>query len=182
MVVSIGYLITVAEGKEVDSPEERDQNRGEGTPVKPIGFTGAFSFDDGVKQNIGENWCQKHLADQQLPGLLEKIDKDLAEEIRVQGCAHCRAGRLHSARIRRKPRGLPKGTTWDSRFSFCCDQEGCRKRTTPPSVRFMGRRVYAGFIVLLLPALSHGLSPDRVRRLREITGADRRTLQRWRDF
>jgi hypothetical protein len=49
-------------------------------------------------------------------------------------------------------------------------------------VRFLGRKVYGGFIVVLLAAMSHGLSADRVRRLRELTGADRRTLERWRDF
>lgn len=135
-----------------------------------------------MKQDISENWCQNHLADQQLPSLLEEIDKDLAALVRVQGCVHCGAGRLHSARIPRKPRGLPQGTVWDSRFSFCCDREGCRKRATPPSVRFLGRRVYAGFIFVLLAAMAHGLSADRVRRLREITGVDHRTLQRWRDF
>ena len=135
-----------------------------------------------MKQTTSENGCQKHLADRQLPLLLEKIDQDFAEEIRVQGCLRCGAGKLHVAKIPRKPRGLPQGTTWDSRFSFCCDQEGCRCRATPPSVRFLGRRVYAGFVVVLLAAMSHGLSADRVRRLREITGADRRTLERWRDF
>ena len=35
----------------------------------------------------------------------------------------------------RKPRG---GSQWTLRFSFCCDQEGCRRRHTPPSVRFHG--------------------------------------------
>lgn len=152
------------------------------TPAKPIGFAGAFSFDGGMNQTTNENRCQTHLADQLLPLLLEEIDQDLSESIRVQGCLQCGVGKLHSAKIRRKPRGLPKGTTWSSRFSFCCDQDGCRRRATPPSVRFLGRKVYAGFIVVLLSAMRHGLAPDRVRRLREITGADRRTLERWRDF
>jgi len=151
-------------------------------PAKSIGFAGAFPFDGGVKQTTIENWCQKHLADQQLLLLQEEIDQDLSEEVRVKGCRRCGVGKLHSARIRRKPRGLPEGRSWDTRLSFCCDQEGCRRRATPPSVRFLGRKVYAGFIVVLLSATRHGLTPDRVRRLREITGADRRTLERWRDF
>lgn len=151
------------------------------TPVKPVGFTGAFSFDDGVNKNISENWCQNHLADQLLPQLLEKVDQDLAERIRVQGCVRC-GGRLHSAPFCRKPRGLPQGSTWNSRASFCCDREGCRRRATPPSVRFLGRKVYAGFVVVLLAAMRHGLSVARMERLREVTGAHRRTVQRWRAF
>lgn len=58
----------------------------EETPVKPFGFTGAFSFDAGVKQTSTENWFQNHLADQQLPSLLEKIDEENAESIRAKGC------------------------------------------------------------------------------------------------
>ena len=36
------------------------------------------------------------------------------------------------------------------RFSFCCDRDGCRKRVTPPSVRFLGRKVYLGAVVILI--------------------------------
>jgi len=31
-------------------------------------------------------------------------------------------------------------------LSFCCDRDGCRKRVTPPSVRFLGRKVYLGAV------------------------------------
>jgi hypothetical protein len=34
---------------------------------------------------------------------------------------------------------LDKG--YGQRFSFCCAVGGCRKRTTPPSLRFLGRKV-----------------------------------------
>lgn len=134
-----------------------------------------------MKQAFNENWCQHQLADQLLPRLLEEVDQDLAEAVRVQGCIHC-GGKLHSARIQRKPKGLPEGTTWDSRASFCCDQEGCRRRATPPSVRFLGRKVYAGFVVVLLAAMRHGLSVARMEPLRKLTGAHWRTVQRWRAF
>ena len=53
---------------------------------------------------------------------------------------------------------------------------------TPPSMRFLGRKVYAGFIVVLVAAMHHGLSADRVHRLREVLGIDRRTLTHWRDW
>jgi len=127
---------------------------------------------------VGENWCRKHLADQKLFQALEKIDTDVVEEVRSKGCLLC-GGKLHRSDYERKPRGGPQ---WDIRFSLCCDKEGCRKRNTPPSVRFMGRRVYAGLVVVLVSAMIHGLKPERVKLLREALGIDRHTLARWRQW
>lgn len=127
---------------------------------------------------VGESWCRSHLADQKLFQLAEKIDIDLTEEARSKGCLLC-GGTLHRSDYDRKPRGGPQ---WDIRFSLCCDKEGCRKRHTPPSVRFMGRRVYAGLVVVLVSAMVHGLTPERVKSLRETLGIDRRTLERWRQW
>jgi len=131
-----------------------------------------------LKNRVGESWCQNHLADQHLYQLLEKVDGDLVEEARQQGCIHC-GGKLHRGDYDRKPRGGPQ---WDARFSLCCASEGCRRRNTPPSVRFLGRRVYAGLVVVLVSAMTHGLKPQRVERLREALGIDRRTLARWRQW
>ena len=94
------------------------------------------------------------------------------------GCPHC-GGPLYRADYKRKPRG---GPLWDWRFSFCCGQDGCRRRRTPESVRFLGRRVYAGLVVVLLSAMVHGLTADRVRRIREVLKLDPRTLERWRQW
>jgi len=96
----------------------------------------------------------------------------------LKGCLLC-GGKLHRSDYDRKPRGGPQ---WDLRFSLCCAQEGCRRRHTPPSVRFMGRRVYAGLVVVLVSAMIHGLKPERVELLRETLGIDRRTLERWRQW
>jgi len=46
----------------------------------------------------------------------------------------------------------------------------------------MGRRVYAGLVVVLVSAMIHGLKPERVELLRETLGIDRRTLERWRQW
>lgn len=124
-----------------------------------------------------ENWCQCHLADPQLQRLQEKVDSDLAEQCRQEGCLHC-AGKLHRANYDRKPRGGPEG--WNERASFCCAVDGCRKRHTPPSVRFLGRKVYVETVVILVSAMRQGLNPAAVRILGESLGIDRRTLQRWR--
>ena len=109
------------------------------------------------------------------------IDRDLAESARRRNCS-C-GGRLHHADYRRKPRGgenLPE--EYGCRLSFCCDRDGCRKRVTPPSVRFLGQKVYLGAVVVLIAAMQQGPSPKRVARLSELVGADRRTLARWRVF
>ena len=131
-----------------------------------------------VSKHYGESWCQKHLADQELFQLLEKVDTDLTEEARSKGCRLC-GGKLHRSDYDRKPRGGPQ---WDVRFSLCCAREGCRRRHTPASVRFMGRRVYVGVVVVLVSAMLHGLKPERVCCLREALGIDRRTLERWRQW
>ena len=139
---------------------------------------GHFSPNGGVLTTGSESWCQNQLADQQLHQLLEKVDWDLAGQARQRGCLFC-GGKLHRADYDRKPRGGPE---WDYRYSFCCAQEGCRRRRTPESVRFLGRRVYAGLIVVLVSAMVHGLKPERVVRLRQALGIDRRTLERWHQW
>jgi hypothetical protein len=123
----------------------------------------------------------------ELPGgatfwpFLFSIDRDLAQTARDKAC-HC-GGRLHSANYPRKPRGaedLPE--TYHYRFSFCCARDGCRKRVTPPSVRFLGRKLYLFAVVVLVSAMRQGPSPRRVHELSELFGADRRTIARWQGF
>lgn len=113
---------------------------------------------------------------------LFSIDHDLAEKSRQQGCS-C-GGRLHSANYPRKPRGCPDGLPEEylHRLSFCCDRDGCRKRVTPPSVRFLGRKVYLGVLVILIAAMRQGPTPRRVRELARLVGADRGTIARWQRF
>ena len=129
-----------------------------------------------------ENLCQHYLADQQLHQLLEKVDEDLAKKTREGGCLKCLEGKLHRSDYPRKPRGDPKHNEQVHRDSFCCDRDGCRKRHTPPSVRFLGRKVYWGFIVVLVSSMRHGLKPERLGILRQILGVDRRTLEHWRQW
>lgn len=110
------------------------------------------------------------------------VDRDLAESARQENCP-C-GGRLHRANYPRKPRGggeeLPREC--GCRLSFCCERDGCRKRVTPPSVRFLGRKVYLAAVVVLVAAMRQGPSPRRVRELSTLFGADRHTIARWRVF
>src|SRR5208283_4581606 len=68
------------------------------------------------------------------------------------------------------------------RLSFCCDRDGCRKRATPPSVRFLGPKVYLAAIVIVVSTMRQGPTPRRVRELSRRFGADRRTIARWQVF
>jgi len=120
---------------------------------------------------------EKVLKDGLLIKLLETADEDLAEEAAAEGCDHCGEKKLHHGDYKRKPRG---GPAWDKRRSFCCAEDDCRKRKTPPSVRFLGRKVYVGVVVVLVGAMMHGLKRNRVERLRAALGISERTLQRWR--
>lgn len=115
--------------------------------------------------------------------VLERIDAELAETTRRAGCQRCE-GVLHKANYPRKPRGGPPGlpASYSRRASYCCAADGCRTRATPPSVRFLARRVYLGAVVVLASALQHGVSAFRVRQLTELFGASRQTLLRWRSW
>lgn len=109
------------------------------------------------------------------------VDQDLAQRAREKACP-C-GGRLHRANYPRKPRGaedLPEAYSY--RFSFCCARDGCRKRVTPPSVRFLGRKVYLFAVVVLVSAMRQGPSPRRVHELSQLFGADRRTIARWQVY
>jgi hypothetical protein len=128
--------------------------------------------------------CHEVLQDAKLYLLLLRIDEDLARETRRRRCQRC-GGRLDQGHFPRKPRvpswvELPEG--YEERFSYTCAVDGCRKRHTPPSARYLGRRIYLGVIVVLATAMQQGLSPWRLRRLREELGASRQTLERWRTW
>ena len=135
-----------------------------------------------MKRTKIEYFSQHDLANPLLHQYLEKIDVDRAELIRLAGCLACLVGKLHSAKYKRKPRTGTDEIETIYRLSFCCDQDGCRKRHTPPSVRFLGRRVYHGVLVVLVSAAHHGITPERLRVLRKELGIDRRTLERWRQW
>lgn len=108
-----------------------------------------------------------------LASRLLALDEQLAAEVVARGCPHCGQGRLHLASYPRKVRGIPaeQESAFGRRLSFCCSGPTCRKRTTPPSVRFLGRRVYAAPWVVMAVAYA------------EVAAAvARRTVRRWTTF
>lgn len=126
--------------------------------------------------------CHKLFGDSRLYELLLKFDEDLAAETKRRRCQVC-GGRLDDGPYPRKPRVPPSielPEQYDSRFSYSCAVRTCRKRHTPASTRFLGRRIYPGMIVVLATAMQQGPAPWRMRRLREEFGMSPQTLERWR--
>src|SRR5260370_20021 len=101
---------------------------------------------------------------------------------RVGGGGEGAGGGWHAGARRRKPRARPValGEEHDRRFSFCCAVDGCRDRSTPPSLRFLGRKVYLAVIVTLISAMRDGLTERRLGKLSAALGVARRTVARWR--
>ena len=105
--------------------------------------------------------------------LLLEQDVILARKAQSLGCPQC-GSRLDVSNFGRKPRGLEGADSGvHHRLSYCCRKDGCRKRVTPVSVRFLGRKVYVGAVVIL--AMSREW-------LKAVFRICRQTLGRWRLF
>lgn len=110
---------------------------------------------------------------------LTAIDAAILARAAQEACRFC-GGPLHRGDYARKPRGglvAVAAETFARRFSLCCGREGCRCRATPPSVRFLGRRVYVGAIVIVasVVALVQAIASAATR----ATGVPARTTRRW---
>jgi hypothetical protein len=111
--------------------------------------------------------------------LLVELDEAVTDRVAAEGCPVCN-GPLHRSDYDRKPRGAllaPAGEAFARRFSLCCGREGCRKRAMPPSVRFLGRRVYLGAVVILASIVA--LALHAAAEVRRQTGVPARTTRRW---
>jgi hypothetical protein len=111
-------------------------------------------------------------------GLLA-IDEVIVERAAEEPCRDC-GGPLHRGDYPRKPRGGLLAAAAESfvrRFSLCCGRDGCRHRATPPSVRFLGRRVYVGAVVIVVSAIA--LTTLAASAVLRATGVPARTTRRW---
>ncbi len=110
--------------------------------------------------------------------LLTELDEGVARRVAAKGCPGCE-GPLHRGDYERKPRGALFAAASEAfrvRHSLCCGW--CRRRALPPSVRFLGRRVYVEAVVLVASVVM--LLVSGVARASRETGVPRRTLRRWR--
>lgn len=106
--------------------------------------------------------------------LLDAEDARTTAAVKASGCPDC-GGRLDQANYPRKPRGGELGAAgeiFDRRRSLCCAREGCRHRRTPPSLLFLGRRVYLGIVVVVAAWKTTTTS----------TSPPARTVDRWRGW
>ena len=113
---------------------------------------------------------------------LVKVDEETSRRVAAARCQHC-GGPLHRGDYPRKPRGgllAVAGEVFTKRISLCCGWEGCRRRSTPPSVIFLGRRVYGGAAVVLAVMVAE--TAKRAREVRRETGVPPRTVGRWRGW
>jgi hypothetical protein len=110
---------------------------------------------------------------------LREVDEGIVERAAEEKCRYC-GGPLHRGDYPRKPRGGVVGAAGEAftrRYSLCCGREGCRRRATPVSVRFLGRRVYLGVTVIVTSTVALVLAAARALRL--ATGVAPRTARRW---
>lgn len=123
--------------------------------------------------------CHTLLQSPQFFQFLLQIDTDLAAQMHASAC-HC-GGVLHRANYPRKPKACPEEVLGDfqSRWSFCCNL--CRKRSTPMSVRFLGRRVYVALAVVVLAVKRNKINAATTH-AGEALGIPERTIARWRQW
>lgn len=130
-----------------------------------------------------ERTIEQILRDTRFYELLLEFDRRIADAAHAVPCRECGA-KLHWGSYGRKPRAVPAdlGPEHLRRFSLCCARDGCRTRETPGSLRFLGRKVFLGAMVVLISAMQSGLNPARLKRLKALVGVSRRTVLRWRDW
>ncbi len=125
------------------------------------------------------------LTDARFHNSLFDLDRLIAEQVQQAQCRLCH-GNLHQSHFPRKPRGVPEGTDSDYaiRFSYCCGREGCRKRFTPPSMRFLSRKVYSSVVIILIFLLKPETDESRIETINRLLGTTLsvETLRRWRQF
>lgn len=114
---------------------------------------------------------------------LIEIDQELANACMEKGCSYC-GGKLHQADYPRSPMGMPHAFRdyYNQRMSFCCTD--CRKRTTPPSVRFFGRRWYPAPIFIFISMMTSGITKRRLALIKKHFGlvVGESTWRRWRKW
>jgi hypothetical protein len=101
---------------------------------------------------------------------LRQLDFDLFIAAKAKRCPQC-GGKLDTSNF---PRKLRDAGEEQRRFSLCCRSEGCRKRITPPSLRFFGRKVYSAWVVILVLDFCEALGLGRV--------ISRQTIARYRQL
>ena len=126
--------------------------------------------------NVAHSFPGSILHDERIWTILREIDLAESERCRAAGCRHC-GHRLRGATYPRKPHGLAASLCAGvRRLSFCCVE--CRRRTTPPSVCFFGRRFRVGcvFVGLSVQLLGRSAPVETASRLLGVPASTLRRL------
>ena len=108
---------------------------------------------------------------------LSDADRLIAAAVAAMGCPKCGDGQLNDGSYLRKPRFQSGSTAWGAdwpRCSLVCTK--CRRRTLPPSVMFLGRKVYVELVVVAAAVLAQR---DGVDAAAAATGVPVLTIRRW---
>lgn len=116
--------------------------------------------------------------------LLRALDEKISGEYLDGVCPQC-GGPLHRASYQRKGVGAAPlqegGAREATRYGLCCGH--CRCRQLPPSVMFLGRRVYMYPAILLATMMCQGRRSSRTKLyLRRHLGVDGKTIKRWVEY
>lgn len=113
--------------------------------------------------------------------LLLKIDEEECCRLQALRCPDC-GGPLDRGDHERKPRAGPFShlLAEQRRPNLCC--RDCRHRNMPQSVVYLGRRAYAGFVVVLAGIVAGDLTPRRLARVQASLSVSAQTVRRWRDW
>ena len=122
-------------------------------------------------------------ADAKLFARLAEIDEIHAAKVKAAGCTEC-GGPLDRADYARKPRGElgEAAEGYARRRSFCCRREGCRHRATPPSLRFLGRKVYVAVLIVVASVVGRERGLLGRAAPRRVANVPVRTVRRWLDW
>ncbi|MCX6129487.1 MAG: hypothetical protein NTX25_10550 [Proteobacteria bacterium] len=113
--------------------------------------------------------------------ILQSYDVDICKALQANDCSHC-GGKLDASHYQRKLRGIEWAELTEEcsrRYSLCCRDEGCRKRSTPLSLRFAGRKVYCSLLIMLFTLLKERGDGKAQRRLQKDFGLSAMTARRW---
>ena len=111
--------------------------------------------------------------------LLSDIDEKIAHFYHQLPCFYC-AKRMYWGNYPRKPRGLPPMAEdiFAFRYGHCCS--GRRRRRTPPSARFLGRRVYVASFIMMIFCPDTSNDNDHMKLVDSVSvGMDLITPIRW---
>ncbi len=126
---------------------------------------------------------RKLLSEKSFHSHLYEIDLKLATEGKSGRCPVC-GGQLNWANFSRKPRGV-SGTVrafYMKRFALCCACDGCRKRVTPFSMRFLGRKQHVSPVLVVYSAMLQRVRGGRLRKLAARLGVSTELAEHWKTW